>query len=59
MDKYVSLFIRLNKAKESKLCVADDFYLDVDGRGDVVGRYGKIFDVYHVSNLSINLLFVA
>jgi hypothetical protein len=59
MDKDASLFMRLNKAKESKIYVVDDFSLDVVGQGDVSCRHGKIVDVYHVPNLSANLLFVA
>jgi hypothetical protein len=59
MAKDATLFTRLNKAKESKIYVVDDFSLDVVGQGDVACRHGKIVDVYHVPNLSANLLFVS
>jgi hypothetical protein len=39
--------------------VVDDFSLDIVGQGDVSCRHGKIVDVYHVPNLSANMLFVS
>jgi hypothetical protein len=59
MVKYVTLFKRLNKAQESKIYFAHDFALDVVGQGDVACRHGKIVDVYHVPNISSNLLYIA
>jgi hypothetical protein len=59
MEKDATLFMRLNKAEESRIYVVDDFSLDVVGQGDVACRHGKIVDVYHVPNLSANLLFVS
>jgi hypothetical protein len=56
MKKDATLFTRLNKAEESIIYVADDFYLDVVGEGDVACGHGKIFDIYHVPNLSANML---
>jgi hypothetical protein len=59
MVKYATLFTILNKAEESKIYVVDDFSLDVVGQGDVACRHGKIVNVYHVPNISSNLLYVA
>jgi len=60
MDKEATLFcMRLNKFEERKIYVADDFSLDFVGQGDVAYRHGKIFDVYHMPNLSANMLFVS
>jgi hypothetical protein len=59
MEKYATLFMRLDKDEEISIYVADDFYLDVAGQGDVSFRHGKIYDVYHVPNLSADLLFVS
>ena len=59
MDKYATLFMRLNKTKDSRIYVADDFDLDVAGHGDVACGHGIFLDIYHVPNLSANLLFVA
>jgi len=58
MDKDSSLFMRLNKDKDSKIYVVDDFSMDFVGQGDIYFHHGNIFDVYHVPNLSENLLFV-
>jgi hypothetical protein len=59
MAKYASLFTRLNIIEESKNYVVYDFSLDDVGHGDVACRHGNIFDVYHVPNISVNLLSVA
>jgi hypothetical protein len=45
--------------KEKKIYVLDDFSLDVVGQGDVTSPYGNIVNVFHVPNLSTNLLCVA
>jgi hypothetical protein len=42
-----------------KIYVVDDFTLDIVGHGDVPCRHGKIVDIYHVPNLSENLLLVS
>jgi len=49
----------LVEAKERKNYVANDFYLDVVGQGDVDCRHGNIVDVYQVPNLSANLFSIA
>jgi hypothetical protein len=59
MAKDVSLFMWLDEDKERKIYVAGDFYLDVVGQGDVAFRHGKIFDICHVPNLSVNLLTIS
>jgi hypothetical protein len=59
MDKDVSLFTIMNKDEESKICVVDDFVLDVVGQGDVACRHGRIFHIHHASNISANILFVS
>jgi hypothetical protein len=59
MDKYASLFTRLNKSKDSKIYVVDDFSLDVVAQGDVARQHGNIVDVYHVPKISANIFFVA
>jgi hypothetical protein len=59
MAKDASLFTWLDEVKERKIHVADDFALDVASQGVVACRHGKIVDVYHVPNLSANLLSVA
>ena len=33
-----------------------DFAVDIDGHGDVPCRHGRIFNVYHVPNISENRL---
>jgi hypothetical protein len=57
MAKDASLFTSLDKVVEWKIYVVDEFSLDIVGHGDVPCRHGKIVDVYHVPNLSTNLLF--
>jgi hypothetical protein len=47
------------KLLKRKIYVVDDFVLDIVGHGDIPYRHGKIFDVYHVPNLSANLLLVS
>jgi hypothetical protein len=42
MAKDASLFMRLNKSKESKIYVVDDLSLDIVGQGDVSCQHGKI-----------------
>jgi hypothetical protein len=59
MENYATLFMRLNKYEDNRIYVADDFALNVVGQGDVAYRHGKIGDVYHVPNLSANMLFVS
>jgi hypothetical protein len=59
MAKDASLLTSLDEAKEREIYVVDDFTLDIVGQGDVTCRLGIIFDVYHVSNLSANLLSIA
>jgi len=59
MEKYATLFMRLNKAKESRIYVADDFSLDVVGQGDVYFWHGKIFDIYDEPNISVNFSLVS
>jgi hypothetical protein len=54
-----SLLMWLDEAKERKIYVVDDFSLDVVGHGDVSRRHGKIFDIYHVPNISANSLYVS
>jgi hypothetical protein len=56
MDKDASLFTSLDKTMERKIYVVDECSLNMFGRGDVPCRHGKIVNVYHVSNLSVNLL---
>jgi hypothetical protein len=58
MAKDTSLFMWLDEAKERKIYVAHDFSLDVACQGDVSCQHGNIVDIYHVPNLSSNLLFV-
>jgi catalase len=57
MVKDASLFTSMNDTEERKICVDDDFSLDIVGQGDVTYRHGKFFYVYHVTNPSPNLLF--
>jgi hypothetical protein len=59
MDKDASLFTSLDEVVERKIYVVDDFSLDIVGQGDVSCRHGRIVDVYHVPNLSANLLLVS
>jgi hypothetical protein len=58
MAKDTSLFMWLDEAKERKIYVAHDFSLDVACQGDVSCQHGNIVDIFHVPNLSSNLLFV-
>jgi hypothetical protein len=51
MTKDATLFMRINKVEESKIYVI--------GQGDVECRHDNIVDVYHVPNISVNLLYVA
>ena len=59
MAKDASLFISLDEANERKIYVVDDFSLNIVGEVDVPCQHGKIFNVYHVPNLIINMLYVA
>jgi hypothetical protein len=59
MAKFSSMFISLTEAKEKKIYVSDDFYLDILDQGDMFCRHGIMFDVYHVSKFNTNLLFVS
>jgi hypothetical protein len=56
MAKDATLFMRLNKVEESRIYVVDDFSLDVAGMGDATCQHGKIVDIYHVQNISDNML---
>jgi hypothetical protein len=55
MAKDASLFTSSYEAMERNIYVVDDVALDIAGQGNVSCRYGRIFDVYHVRNLSFNL----
>jgi hypothetical protein len=59
MGKDASFFSSLVKAIEKNIYVSDDFPLDIVSRSDVPYRHGKIVDVYHVPNLSANLLSIS
>jgi hypothetical protein len=59
MTKDASLSTWFDEDKEKKIYVLDDFSLDVVGQGDVTSPYGNIVNVFHVPNLSTNLLCVA
>jgi hypothetical protein len=59
MIKDASLFTSLDKVVKRKIYVADDFSLNIASCGDVLYRHGKNVDVYHVPNLSENLLLVS
>jgi hypothetical protein len=56
MDKDDSLFTSFNEDEERKIYVTDVFSLKIICYGDVPCRNGIIFDIYHVPNLSANLL---
>jgi hypothetical protein len=59
MAKDASLFTWLDKDRESKIYVVDDFSLDVVGQGDFSYRCGNIVDLYHMPNLNSNMLYVS
>jgi hypothetical protein len=59
MAKYVSLFMSLDKVVERNIYVVEYFSLDVSSHGDVLHRHGNIFNIYHVPNLSANLISVS
>jgi hypothetical protein len=59
MDKNASLLSFLDKVVERKIYVVDYFTLDIVGHGDFPCQHGRTFDVYHVPNLSANLLSVS
>jgi hypothetical protein len=59
MDKHAFLFTSLNKVEERKIYVIDDFSLNISGHGDVFYRHGRIYDIYHVPNISFNMLYVS
>jgi hypothetical protein len=59
LDKDASLFMWLDEAKERKIYITRDFALDFVSQGDVIYQNGKIVNIYHVSNLSTNLFFIA
>jgi hypothetical protein len=59
MDKDASLFTSLDKSTEKNIYVINDFYLKIVGCGDIPCQHGKIVHVYHVSNLSSNLVLVS
>jgi hypothetical protein len=56
MAEDVSLFTYLVKVVERKIYVVYDFTLDIIGHSDVPCQHGRIFNVYHVLNLSANML---
>jgi hypothetical protein len=53
MDKDYSLFMSLDEAKEKKIYVADDFFLDIAGKGDVTYRHGRIFRCLSCAKLQL------
>jgi hypothetical protein len=59
MAKDSSLFTWFGEAKERKIYVVDGFSLNVVSQGDVTYRHGNISDVYHVPNLSANILYIS
>ena len=59
MEKDSSLFSSLNKVIEKDIYVVDDFSLDIIGHSDMPCWHGHIFNVYHVPNLSENMLSVS
>jgi hypothetical protein len=63
MTKDATLFTKLNNVEERKIYVADDFSLDftldIASHGDITFRHSKIVDVFHVPNLSSNMLYVS
>jgi hypothetical protein len=59
MAKYASLFSFLDKDVMQKIYVVDYVSLDIAGHGDVPCQHGRTFYVYHVPNLSANLLSVS
>jgi hypothetical protein len=59
MDNDASFLVSLDEVMERRIYVVDDISFNIDGRGDVSCRYGRIFYVYHVPNLSANLLLVS
>jgi hypothetical protein len=52
MAKDDSLFMLLYKVLERKICVVDEFSLDIVDYNDVPYKHGRIFDIYHVLNLN-------
>jgi len=56
MEKYASMLSFLDKDVEHNIYVANDFSLDIFGNGNIPYRYGIIVDVYHVPNLSANMM---
>jgi hypothetical protein len=59
MAKDVSLFMSINDVNERNIYVVDDFYFGIVGQADVTNQHGRSFDIYHVPNLSANMLFVS
>jgi hypothetical protein len=59
MAKDASPFSSLDKVVNRKNYVDDDFSLDIIGHGDVPCRHGWIVGVYHVPNISANILSVS
>jgi hypothetical protein len=59
MDKDASLFMWLDEAKGRKIYVVDDFSLGVVDQGDVSFIHWNIVEVYHVLNISANMLFIS
>jgi hypothetical protein len=53
-----SMFTLLNKSEERNIYVSNEFSLNIVAQGEVSYRHGKHFNVYHVQNLNVNLLYV-
>ena len=58
MRKDASLLPCLDVANENNICVADDFALDITGRGDITCQHCWILYMYHVPSLSANLFLI-
>lgn len=56
MTKDPSLFSSMEFAIENKNFVVDDFTLNIDSHGDAFYRCGQIVYVFHVPNISANML---
>lgn len=59
MDKDPSLFSSLNSTLEKKIFVANNFALDIVDHGDVTCQYGCLVNMFHVPNISDNLLLIS
>lgn len=59
MARDFSLLSSLDVSTKKKIYVADDFPLDIVGHGYMYYRHGQIVNVYHVPNISENLLSIS